>query len=330
MDRSAIQPFQKDVYVKEKKRGQQDGTVNICVNNRCIRSWGDNVDEWRRWWKKFEGGGAFAISKELIKLSSIKRGDRVLDVATGYGEPAISAAEYVGLSGSILGIDISTNILELATERAKEKGLRNIEFREGDIENITLPQHNFDAVLCRWGLMHFRDLNNTLKNIYHSLVSGGVFAATTWGKPSEVPMLSMPISKALEITGQSLPYMGNLGCIGPFSLSDPLMLRQSFEKAGFHDVTVRELTVPIEVNSIQGYIRSIRKLNTTIQSIESNLPAKRQELIWHNVTKEIVKRGLILRPSYKNHGKKTDYNKSSKRMQVKFENKTIFITGSKY
>jgi hypothetical protein len=112
-------------------------------------------------------------------------------------------------------------------------------------------------------------------------------------------------------------------------LSDPVMLRQSFEKVGFRDVTVRELTVPIEVNSIQDYIRSVRKLNTTIQSIESNLPAKRQELIWDNVTKEIVKRGLILRPRYKNHGKKTDYNKNSKQMQVKFENKTIFITGSK-
>jgi enediyne biosynthesis protein CalE5 len=323
MDCSAIQSFQKDVYVKEKKRGQQDSTANICVNNRCIKSWGDNVDEWRRWWKKFEGGGAFTISKELIKSSNIKRGHRVLDVATGYGEPAISAAEYVGLSGSILGIDISTNILELAKERAKEKGLRNIEFRGEDIENITLPQQNFDAVLCRWGLMHFKDLDGALKNIYNSLVSGGIFTAATWGKPYEVPMLSIPISKALEITGQSLRYMGNLSCIGPFSLSDPVMLRQSFEKAGFRDVTVRELTATIEVNSIQDYIRSVRRLNTTIQSIESNLPAKRQELIWRNVAKEIVKRGLILKPT------QTDYNKSSNRLRVKFENKTICITGSK-
>jgi len=111
-------------------------------------------------------------------------------VATGYGEPAISAAECVGSSGSVVAIDVSSNILELAMERAKVKGLQNIEFRKGDIENITLPQQqDFNAVLCRWGLMHFGDLDKVLRKIHESLVPGGAFATTTWGKPSEVPML---------------------------------------------------------------------------------------------------------------------------------------------
>lgn len=213
MNRSLIQSFQKQAYAKGKRRVQQDRTAkntqynNVDSDTKIDSTWDDSAGGSRKWWKKFEDGGANAISKELVKLSNIRKGQKVLDIATGYGEPAIRAAEPVGLSGSVLAIDISPRILELASERAKARGPRNIEFREGDIENIALPQENFDAVLCRWGLMHFRNLDTVLGNIHGSLVPKGVFASVTWGKPSEVPMLSMPISKALEIANDSLAEM---------------------------------------------------------------------------------------------------------------------------
>ena len=96
----------------------------------------------------------------------------MLDVATGIGEPAITAAYEVGNSGHVLAIDISSQMLSIAKQRATSLGLQKvIEFKEGDTETIDLPASRFDAALCRFGLMFL-----PLSNIYKSLVDGGRLA----------------------------------------------------------------------------------------------------------------------------------------------------------
>ena len=122
------------------------------------------------------------ISRRLIDLGEIKPGSRVLDIATGIGEPAITAANKVGSGGHVLPTDISPLMLSVAKQRAISLGLQNIiEFKEGDIETIDLPSSAFDAVLCRWGLMFLPDLKAGLSNIHQSLVEGGHLAAACLG-----------------------------------------------------------------------------------------------------------------------------------------------------
>ena len=89
----------------------------------------------------------------------------VLDIATGIGEPAITAANRVGQNGHVLATDISPQMLSVAKQRAISLGLQNvIEFKDGDIETIELPSSMFDAVLCRWGLMFLPDLKAGLSD----------------------------------------------------------------------------------------------------------------------------------------------------------------------
>ena len=91
-------------------------------------------------------------------------GSKVLDIATGIGEPAITAANQVGNSGHV-ATDVSPQMLSLAKQRAVSLGLRDvIKFKEGDVETIDLPSSTFDAVLCRWGLMFLPDLKAGLSN----------------------------------------------------------------------------------------------------------------------------------------------------------------------
>jgi ubiquinone/menaquinone biosynthesis C-methylase UbiE len=74
----------------------------------------------------------------LVDLGEIKRGDRVIDIATGIGEPAITAAKKVGIEGCVLAIDISPQMLAIAKERAISLGLQDIvEFKEVDAEKNT-------------------------------------------------------------------------------------------------------------------------------------------------------------------------------------------------
>ena len=79
------------------------------------------------------------MSDRLVELAGIRQGQRLLDVATGIGEPAVTAARKVGPSGRVTAIDLSPAMLAIARERAKENGLANIEFQEADAEFLKLP-----------------------------------------------------------------------------------------------------------------------------------------------------------------------------------------------
>jgi ubiquinone/menaquinone biosynthesis C-methylase UbiE len=137
------------------------------------------AEGWQKWWKTFEQH-AQTVNERLVELAEIKQGDKVLDIATGIGEPAITAARKVGINGHVLATDISPQMLKIAKQRSISFGLQDIvEFKEIDAERIDidlqslLQLSSFNAVLCRWGLMFVPNLTSTLTNIYKLLSSGG-------------------------------------------------------------------------------------------------------------------------------------------------------------
>ena len=133
--------------------------------NNQRKSWDMVAEGWQKWWKTFEQD-AQKVNERLVELAEIKQGDKVLDIATGIGEPAITAARKVGIKGHVLATDISPQMLNIAKQRAVSFRLKDIiEFKEIDAERIDidlqllLPQYSsFNAVLCRWGLMFFPNL----------------------------------------------------------------------------------------------------------------------------------------------------------------------------
>src|SRR5579885_2806347 len=136
------------------------------------RNWDEAAAGWTKWWPTFERA-AQVVSDRLIALAGVQPGWRVLDIATGIGEPAVSAARKVGPTGKVLAIDHSTGMLEAARKRAAQLGLTNIEFRHVDAETIALPERDFNAILCRWGLMFIPDLTGALGRMRALLAEGG-------------------------------------------------------------------------------------------------------------------------------------------------------------
>ncbi len=129
-----------------------------------IQQWDAAAANWRKWWQTFEQG-AQCLSDRLVELAEIRPGHRVLDVATGIGEPAITAAQRVGPTGLVVATDQAPQMLAIARERAAELKLQNMEFREMDAESLNLPEGTFNAVLCRWGLMFFPNLAESLRQM---------------------------------------------------------------------------------------------------------------------------------------------------------------------
>lgn len=246
------------------------------------KSWDSVAVGWQKWWQTFEKD-AQNLSNHLVELAKINSSSKVLDIATGIGEPAITAAKKVGSgNGHVLATDISPQMLSIARQRAASLGLQDvIEFKEGDAETISLPDSAFDAVLCRWGLMFLPDLGEGLSNIYSSLVNGGYLAAAVWASPDKVPFLSVSMKTVVKETGKPMPPSGTPG---PFKLADQSIITDALSKCGFKNIVVERINVIFTFSSPEEYTQFNQAIAAPINAMLADQSQERKEEIWKAVT----------------------------------------------
>lgn len=244
------------------------------------QSWDGVAQGWLAWWQTFEKG-AQKVSDRLVELAEVKPGHRVLDVATGIGEPAITAAKRVRPSGRVTAIDISPQMLEIARQRAITNGLEQVvEFKEGDAEAVGLHDSRFDAVLSRWGLMFFPNLDATLDKMHRALVPGGILSAAVWSAPPRVPLLDLAFSTARKQINATPPPPGALG---PFRLADEVALRRSLARAGFGNVRTEKMTVTFSFSSAEDFMRFHRSIAAPIHTMIAGQTDERKEELWKSI-----------------------------------------------
>ena len=137
------------------------------------------------------------MSRKLVELAGIGPGDTVLDVATGYGEPALTAARSVGPTGRVVATDIAADLLAFGRERAAQAGLDNVDFLEADAEALSFGEEEFDAILSRQGLQFLPDVSGTLRRLHRFLRRDGRLACAVWGPPGTV-QFARPVPLILE------------------------------------------------------------------------------------------------------------------------------------
>lgn len=131
------------------------------------------------------------FGRRTVERLRLAPGARVLDVCCGSGASAIPAAEIVGPGGSVVGVDLAENLLQLARSKAQQRGLANVEFRSGDMTALSFEDDSFDAVICVFGIFFVPDMHVALHELKRVLRTGGTLAITTWG-----PRLFEPANSA--------------------------------------------------------------------------------------------------------------------------------------
>lgn len=121
------------------------------------------------------------FGRRTVERLDLSPGARVLDVCCGTGASALPAAEIVGKSGFVLGVDLAENLLEIARRDANQRGLTNVDFRRGDILDLGLPASSFDAVVCVFGIFFVPDMQTAVRELWRLVRPGGMLAITTWG-----------------------------------------------------------------------------------------------------------------------------------------------------
>src|SRR3954470_9082579 len=161
------------------------------------RHWDSAAVGWMEW-SEFNDSADTHISERLVELAGVASGSRVLDVAAGYGEPALTAARKVGPEGRVVATDISAEMLAFGRERAAAAGLANVEFIESDASSLDLSHASFDAAVSRWGIIFEPDAEAAAGRIRGFLKPGARMAISSWGEPDQVPFLSIPMRTTME------------------------------------------------------------------------------------------------------------------------------------
>ena len=173
--------------------------------------------------------------RRTVERLSLRAGGAVLDVGCGTGASAIPAAERVGPSGRVIGVDVAERLLDIARAKAAAKGLRNVEFRAEDMRRLGYPDARFDAVVCVFAVFFVPDMAAQVKELWRLVRPGGELAITTWG-----PRLFEPASSGWRASVRELrPDL--YSDFNPWDrITEPAALRQLLANAGVPDAEIGE------------------------------------------------------------------------------------------
>src|SRR3954453_7503385 len=209
------------------------------------RHWDSAAVGWKDW-SEFNDSADRHISERLVELAGVEPGSRVLDVAAGYGEPALTAARRAGPGGRVVATDSSSEMLAFGRERAEAAALGNVEFMASDASSLDFPHESFDAAVSRWGIIFEPDAIAAAERIRGFLRPGARIAISSWGEPDQVPFLSIPMRTTRERLGVPPPPAGTPG---PLSRPTPAALGGLLKEGGFSNVAVEQDEVTFEFDS---------------------------------------------------------------------------------
>ena len=246
--------------------------------------WQHAAEAWHRW-ESTLGAWLGPATEVLLDLARVAPGSRVLDVASGAGEPAITAAKRVGPTGSVLATDIAPNILEFAREAARRQGVGAIvETRVLDGEHLDLPEASFDAVLSRVGLIYFPDQQGALAGMRRVLKPGGRVGAVVYTTPERNGFFSIPVGIIRRRAQLPPPLPGQPG---PFSLGGPGVLEEAFRQAGFRDIETRVVPSPLRLPSAADCARFERESFGALHQMLAGLPEEERRDVWDEIAREL-------------------------------------------
>ncbi len=163
-------------------------------------------------------------------------GEHIIDIGCGCGQTSLALAARVAPSGSVVGMDLSRPMLEVARRRPRPAANLHVDFRQLDAQNGDIGRGVFDAAFSRFGVMFFSDPVAAFRNIRASLKPGGRPVFVCWRPLAENPWMLAPLQAALPFIPPVEPP--DPTAPGPFAFGDADRVRAILARAGFAAVRI--------------------------------------------------------------------------------------------
>jgi ubiquinone/menaquinone biosynthesis C-methylase UbiE len=175
---------------------------------------------------------------ELMVCAGLIPGERVLEVACGTGVTALNCAARVSPDGEVVGVDLSSRMVEAARRRAIQVQRANVRFERMDAEKLELPDQSFDVALCALGMMYLPNPEHALSEMRRVLRKRGRIVLAVWGERARCGWAELfPIVDA-EVASEVCPLF--------FRLGQADTLAEVCSNAGFDVTTRSRITTTLE------------------------------------------------------------------------------------
>jgi len=193
------------------------------------------------------------IHRRLIELAEVQLGQRAVDLACGTGSAAL--LQQLGPEGSLLGLDLSPEMVAIAAQWAHMQRLPRATFRAITAEtDLELPPASFDVATCIFGLMFMPEKVAALRSLREALVPGGRVAVCSWSTPDRCGFLEVP----RQVVRRHVAHP-KLDLVGPhpFALPTPRALEELLAVAGFTAIQTEIMRRPAEPSTPERYWESM-------------------------------------------------------------------------
>ena len=256
---------------------------------RVIATWNEFALKYHVDWAS-KDAGPFKSTAKVVKISKIKTGDMVLDLACGTGAVTKKISSKIGMSGKVIGVDISPGPIEIAKKLNTKK---NVRFVITDVEKMKFDDE-FDAVTCQYGLMFFPNIQLVLRNVRKVLKKDGRITVAVHGSKKTTPYFSCISNVVLKFIPDFIP--AGTPTVHRFGTKN--LLSNEFVKAGFKKINVYEINFEYSPGKFEDYWKDyFTNLTTPMKKKFESLNARQfvamKKMVEKNTKRFTIKRRIV-------------------------------------
>ena len=225
------------------------------IRDQQQATWDKFSAGWKRW-DTLVLNWLAPVGTELLNGAQLQVNSYVLDIASGTGEPALSAAAKCP-EGKVMMTDLAEQMLAIAKENAARRGLRNVEARQCDAGALPFADNTFDAVTARFGFMFFPDVLSSARECARVAKAGARVCTAVWNVPDKNPWATIIMGTITKIMGLPAPPPGAPGL---FRCAAPGYMAGVFREAGLKNVTEKEVAVPVQFDNPEQYFTFMNEI----------------------------------------------------------------------
>jgi ubiquinone/menaquinone biosynthesis C-methylase UbiE len=250
-------------------------------------------------WKKWDTmvlGWIAPFGEAMIRHANLREDSDVLDIAAGTGEPGLTAAARVP-RGRVTVTDLAEHMLEVAAEKAAQRGLRNVETRICDAGALPFDDASVDAVLCRFGFMFFPDVAAAAREFTRVARPGARICTAVWGEPAKNPWATTIMGTIARHVEMPAPPPGSPGL---FRCAPKGYMRAVFTEAGLRDVTEEEVACDMIIDTPELYWEFMTDIAAPVvaglaKADEAARERVRAEVL--DLARQFLREGVVRMPS---------------------------------
>jgi len=264
------------------------------VNAAQIEYWNAAAGEtWAQYQEQLDRQIALLGLEALITLAPAY-GEAIIDIGCGCGQTTLDLASCVGKEGSVVGIDISAPMLNVARHRPVSGPGRRPQFREVDAQSGDLGQRVFDAAFSRFGVMFFSDAVAAFSNIRRALKPRGRFGFVCWRPLEENAWLLAPLNAARPFLPSPVP--ADPWAPGPFALADADRVRSILKQADFATVAIEPFDALIGSGDLESTLALALKVGPLGTALRENpqLKGKIAHAVREVLTQYVTPAGVMM------------------------------------